>query len=634
MVDVLDSADWIAAALDEAGNIVILADARPAARLGLAIRSVNRSFATALGHRPEAVRGMPLDLVLDPHADEASIAAIRAAVEARRPLQAELLCRDAAGQPHWLGLHVMAPAHGTGFVVMGRDITAKRRQREEQRRMQHLLASVFVLVDAAVAIIDEAGIIRMANPPLADLLGVAPDRLIGRPATAFVHTGDHQAVFEGRRHHESGARRHRYDVRLQRPDGRTIAGSVVSATPDNSDLHRFRVVTLHATPAERGAAPAGYSSPAADAPVNETQCAGKLRLIGLDAVRDQLGDRWPALAERAMQTAESVLRRRLEPHEPFARTADHGFIIRFASGSDAEISFRASAIAREIRMKLIGQGDEAGSAVSAIAATLPRQADDPRDPVALMDVLDKRLSRLRGRIEQQAQQILHDAADFAVCVIETVVASDTGRVLPLRYAALPDALDRRLAAAIAALPDAALGTLDPAALMLTLVAERAAEAPVRGPPTLLLCPVPFELFLNRRRSERFLGLCRGLEPAIRQRLAFMIGGVPHGVAQSRVGTVIRLIKPFCTFVGIELEDYRAPPLDLTEQPITVVALPARALLLPGATGADALARFVAQLRRSRIRLLARHLPDPEQAAELGRLGADMVSWPEPPPPPG
>ncbi len=625
MADGLDTADRIAASLDEAGNIVILADPWPAARLGLSIRSVNRSFVAALGHAPETVRGMPLDLVLDPHADAAVVAAIRAAVEAGRSLQVELLCRDTAGQPHWLGLHVMAPASGSGFVVMGRDITAKRREREEQRRMQHLLASVFILVDAAVAIVDEAGIIRMANPPLAELLGVAPERLVGRAATDFVHPDDQLKVREGHRRHQ------RLDVRLKRPDGSTIAGCVVTAATDKGDVHRFRVVTFHAAP-DQQTAPARQPAPAGAALPDAAQCAGKLRLIGLDAVRESLGDRWPALAERAMQTAESVLRRRLDAHELFARTADHGFIIRFASGTEAEISFRASTIANEIRMKLIGQGDEASAAVSAITATLPHQADDPRDPAALMDVLDRRLTALRGKIEQQAQEILHDAADFAVCVIETVIAPDSGRVLPLRYASLPEALDHQLSAAIAVLPDAALGTLDPAALMLTLAAERAAEAPLSGPPTLLLTPIPFELFLNRRRSERFLGLCRGLEPAIRQRLAFMIGGVPHGVAQSRVGTVIRLIKPFCAFVGIELDDFRAPPFDLAEQPITVVALPARALTAPGAADGDALARFVALLRRNRIRLLARHPSDPAQAAGLGQLGADMVSWPEPPQP--
>jgi PAS domain S-box-containing protein len=94
--------------------------------------------------------------------------------------------------------------------------------------------------------------------------------------------------------------------------------------------------------------------------------------------------RWATVASRAMSSADYVIRRRCGSHDTWSRTADGGFLICFATATEDEAAFRASAMAREIRIRLIGDGEtEATATVSAIAAAV----DVPQVPGRSGDIL-------------------------------------------------------------------------------------------------------------------------------------------------------------------------------------------------------------------------------------------------------
>ena len=131
------------------------------------------------------------------------------------------------------------------------------------------------------------------------------------------------------------------------------------------DKKQFRIVTLR---------------PNDEAGTTEmrTESAGRINLIGLDEVRAALGDRWRAVAVRAMESAEVVLKRRCGPQDSYSRADDTSFVVCFGGLSEREASFRASMIGREIRDRLIGQGENPDTAfVRAIAAAvrLPAKKD-------------------------------------------------------------------------------------------------------------------------------------------------------------------------------------------------------------------------------------------------------------------
>jgi hypothetical protein len=86
-------------------------------------------------------------------------------------------------------------------------------------------------------------------------------------------------------------------------DGTEVAAEITSTTVQRADLRRFRIVTV--LPA---AGPAGTMATAGAIPL-KLHIAGKIKMIGLEEVKQSLGVRWEAMAARAMASAEHVIRR-------------------------------------------------------------------------------------------------------------------------------------------------------------------------------------------------------------------------------------------------------------------------------------------------------------------------------------
>jgi PAS domain S-box-containing protein len=632
-MSVLDAAALISEALDRSGNIVAVTVPLPDSRLGLRIQYVNNAFTVALGHSGQDACHQPLDLLISPQADQTAIEAIRRSVDRCHSLQIELLCQHRSGQSRWLGLHFMAledPDTGAPcFVIQGRDITEKLRERQEQRSVQQLLASVFLFIDSPVAIVDEGGAVRMANPRLADLLALPTTEIEGRSWTDFIDAREADRDLDIRKRQAAGERRTSVAIRLLRPDGAILPVTAVFAVVDRPALERFRVITFHRRPGgiRFGAARRREPASAESSPDPNLLLTGRIALVGLDEARSTLGVRWPEHADQALSAAEEVLQRSLGPDESYMRTDDQGFVIRLQGDNEENAALRTALIARDIRTELIGTGsDPASAAVTAIAAGLRRKPGEGEDLVALMDILDRRLSAERGRIEQNARKALREAMESAACVLEPVTGPDRRQSSPLAYVTLPDEVHRHVIPAVAALPPSRLDGFEFDAFLLTLAAERIAADALKGARGIYLVPVSFEGLANRRRSQRFIDICRDLDPPVRNRLGLMMTGVPPSVPQSRVADTIQTISPFCRFVGLEIERPEAPPLDLAQHLIPIVALSASSVP-PGARGPGRdLARLVGHVRASRSHLLIRRVADAAAAAEMAESGIELFSW--------
>jgi DNA-binding response OmpR family regulator len=57
----------------------------------------------------------------------------------------------------------------------------------------------------------------------------------------------------------------------------------------------------------------------------------RLQMVGLRAVRQELGPQWPALATKVRALAEGIIRAHLAPEDVFTRRADDEFVLCFAS---------------------------------------------------------------------------------------------------------------------------------------------------------------------------------------------------------------------------------------------------------------------------------------------------------------
>lgn len=92
--------------------------------------------------------------------------------------------------------------------------------------------------------------------------------------------------------------------------------------------------------------------------------AGSLELIGLDDVRDALGEDWPALSNKVTEFAEQEMQRCLDPTDIFRRHGESGYLIHFDGLDKVAAETKASRTALRIKARLVEQMPEVAEAIS------------------------------------------------------------------------------------------------------------------------------------------------------------------------------------------------------------------------------------------------------------------------------
>jgi PAS domain S-box-containing protein len=537
----------------------------------------------------------------------------RDAIRNTRSLRAELACLRADGTTFVLGFHLMpAPARSSGkpFVIIGRDITDILRDRQTQNSLQRLLAQVFFSVGEAMSIVDSEGGMVMTNPAFDRLLGYKPNALVGRKSLDLVAPESRVPVAALIKQQIADKQEMTYTTSMFRADGSNLIVRITSVLVP-VDQKQFRIVTLR--PNDK----AGTTD-------MRTASAGRINLIGLDEVRAALGDRWRAVAARAMESAEVVLKRRCGPQDSYSRAGDTSFVVCFGGVSEREASFRAAMIGREIRDRLIGQGENPDTAfVRAIAAAvrLPAKKDygsPEKLHAALLDDMDKQLVRL----EEEARQTLLAGWANSVSELQPVLARDLRQTIA-NQVCLPAEVEQRLTIALSVLPRKESQAFDLDALLLGLAARQAISTMGQGILLPLLVNVRFDVFFTSASIERFLVSCRKIDPRVSSRLVLMLSSLPPGLPKSRLLECVTRLRSFCCAVGYHAGDLAAAEtIDLSNSFNPIVAIPFDAL---SAKESDRLKQTIASLQARRAKVLIHKVATERNAAALRSLGADMIA---------
>ena len=596
-------------AMDHSDDIVLLLEKASAAdNAAMIVIGANDAFHRASGYHADQILGQSVTGLFP---DTAQAGTLLDTIRQAGSLRAEMALLRADGSTFVLGLHLMPVPRGgselPGFMVLGRDITAILQARNAQVSAQRLLAKVFICIDEAVVIVDTNDRIVMTNPHADRLLGYKANALAGRPLLDVVAPRDRDLVATNRRRQMEQGGDLAFEATLLRADDSEQMMRVRSVVVERDDHKRFRILTLR---------------PAAPAQIH-TESAGHIKLVGLNEVRDALGSRWPALATRAMATAEAVIKRRCDKEDSYSQVDDISFLICFGALDAQEATFRAAMIGREIRDRLIGQsGDPDTAQVRSIAASVsfPWQEGQPtaiRD-AALLAGLDSQLQQ----IEKDARQTLDAVLLDARCELETIHSRNAGEMVAT-WVCLPEALERKLLCAFAILPRGETEAFDLDGLLLGLAAKQAITGLARGASQPLLVPVGFDVFNSRPATERFTTLCRKLDKRVTKQLVFVLSGLSEGLPRSYLFECVNRLRPFCSGVGFQADDPALlAPLDLAPSGNAVVALPASAITAMSAEKVKTLVNF---LHAKRMKLLVRRLGSADQAAKVLALGADLIS---------
>jgi PAS domain S-box-containing protein len=401
--------------------------------------------------------------------------------------------------------------------------------------VQRLLATVFAAAEAGIAIVGPDGRFLMTNAHHDRLLGYEPGALAGRPAESTLAPECRDLVRAARARQLVDARRYAVDVNLVAADGALVPVTLVSGVVAPNDRERFRVVTV----IPRGPLPDRPGPP-------RVYPTGKIRLISLEDIKTALGDRWDGMVGRVMDVAEHVVARQMIPGDTFFRTKDHGFVVCFPRASEQEATFRAAALAREIRHRLIGDGeDPAAVEVSVIVAELPA-------PPATGAQANAAIERRMAEVEQQLRAVARLPPSACGFVFERVIGREQGPLLGHYIRAQPPRRER--GGGVVVLPPDRMDS-DIAALRF---AEQVALDRISGGEVLFV-EIDFDCFFSRTKSDGLIDICCSLAPAARQRLVLLLAGLTETVAQSRVLErshvldTVRQLRPLCRAVGFVID---------------------------------------------------------------------------------
>jgi len=575
----------IMAALEESDTLLAVLEAAPGARPS--IREAGGAWRPFAGRDAGDMAGRPWAELVEPAT--ASGEAVEEAFAAGLAYRGDLACRDLAGEPKWLGLHLMPVAAFNGTrraVLIGRDITRRRREAAQQRLVQGLLLKSFQASEIPMAIVAPDDRIMLANPQLESLLGNPTGGLTGAPFLEQILPPYRQLFLDARAGQELEGAGPSADIELSAGADISVAVRASFKPIQCGDDQRFTIMSISRHP-EGAVLPA------------RLRMAGKIRFVSLADVRAASQGRWESMAARTLPAAEAIIRRRLQPKDLLSRTADDGFAICFVDATEAIASNVAAAIARDLQQQLIGP-DSAAAAVglSAVVSQVATPAAGKPD----MASIARHMQRAEAAIAATEWP-----APEPMPIVTTADGASAGCLLRI--------VAPRGAGAAQAFPesreDVELAALRGAAKVAVLNS--------------VLVDVSFTTFLRRARMEAYVEVCANLPAPVRERLYLIFSPMPAGTTQAAVQDVMRRLGRMCAGFGTRLDALLPPELDLAVCRPAVAAVDVAQWDYGRAVPAERMRRLTSLMHAYRVRVLAQNVASADVGRQLGGLGVDWMT---------
>lgn len=87
--------------------------------------------------------------------------------------------------------------------------------------------------------------------------------------------------------------------------------------------------------------------------------AGSIHMLGLDSIRDRMGDRWTQVVDRVHQLAEKLLTTHLSPQDAWFRHGDETYVVIFAHLGPDRARLVCAKVVEELQRLLLGDVDTA-----------------------------------------------------------------------------------------------------------------------------------------------------------------------------------------------------------------------------------------------------------------------------------
>jgi PAS domain S-box-containing protein len=613
-----------------ASEIVLITNGDLDSPYGPTIVYVTEGIFRTSGYLPAELIGRRLGMLFEEGAMPQVLAGLQEAAQSRSPITVEQQGRHREGRRHWLELSTTPVFDNRGmlthFVRMSRDITARKKAERHREMTQRLLASVFGVIKEPLAVADETGNLIMANNAVTRRLGWSIFDLMGKPVSCLISEADRPQLDTLMRDGEALDQTRQLRCFLLPKGKQNVQGEVELTSCRQPSGESYHILTLR----ERAEDEREWNMELA---VREalntgkgkgtgTVVAGKLQLVGLAAVRENLGDRWPAMADRAFSLAERTIQRHLRPGDISRRSKDDGFLVLFAHLSATEAQFKANAISAEIQERLTGEIPElAEASVASFAAKVEVEEGSLGSEESIVDAIDRRLREERERVERRSIEILTAGFKTGRPVIQSIV-NEGGQPAPITIARLSG--EMREAANVLRSTGRASYELEVETFLLAGAGERVLAGLSRNSAALVMAPVRFSTLSQARDLEAWLKVVRTLGDAAKQKMVVEVCEIPAGVAATRLADLNMRLAAL--FKSIAFEIPAADPAFHAKLPqstrLTTIEyrmIPWGALGEPG-QGFQKLSRSLDLRQR---RLIVKEIPSPAKHAALAKVGISL-----------
>jgi hypothetical protein len=278
--------------------------------------------------------------------------------------------------------------------------------------------------------------------------------------------------------------------------------------------------------------------------------AGGANLIGLDAIRAKLGDRWPTKRARVWEHVERDLEKRLSPTDMVLRLDEVNYLVAISGASRFAAQATCLHALKDVLQFFLGETrmvDIAVRAVSSVEGGVVTSA--PLDPAAIERDAALPSAHDRAFSDQADDEWRPPLAG------RTQLSSLFGvnrHPIEVRIAVEPVVnLRRDLVTSFLIDRTAVPGVTDPAdrlqvdAAVLTYAVSLLQEHKARGGKLTLHLPVSYSSVASVKAREATLRMIRRTQAIARETVLIEIDDLDAGIPPSRLIEVVSLIKPFC-----------------------------------------------------------------------------------------
>jgi hypothetical protein len=270
---------------------------------------------------------------------------------------------------------------------------------------------------------------------------------------------------------------------------------------------------------------------------------GLLQLLGLDDLRDALGENWAGLSKETIDFAAEEIHRALGPNDIVCPDSGPGFLVCFGSPDQIAAEEKAGEIKQRIEAGLLERHPDVAAAISIdhFVSKIPSAAigNEQRKANALFALLDRTRKDV-GPVAQRDQGA--PAGDFEVLFAPVW---HTRRQLTPFSRCFSDTNQSRSTSEFLALEAPTEASLELDCLLLSGAIDVLQGAT-------LLVPVDFRTVSNRSVAVRYARLLDSMPKAYKAHLMLEICGLPNSYQPDHILTLINYLQPYTKFIAVEL----------------------------------------------------------------------------------